>query len=119
MKAQFLVGVVSLFMVSLADAGTAVQNFAKVTRLVYRGDGEFGNCMAEVSRVPAGLTCAGSGIAGFVTFDCTGNFDSKSAGESRFAMAQLAFVADKAVQIYATDDRTHNGYCYAYDFRVR
>ena len=98
---------------------TAVQNVAYVQRLISRGDGNFGNCMAQVSRVPAGLNCVGSGSQGFVTFDCSGDFDSKASGESRFSMAQLALVTGNKVQIYATDDNKHNGYCYAFDFRVR
>ena len=97
----------------------AVQYVAYVQRVLYRGDGNFGNCMAQVSRVPAGLNCLGSGGQGFITFDCTGDFASKASGESRFSMAQLALVSGNKVEIYATDDYKHNGYCYAYDFRVR
>lgn len=72
----------------------------------------FGGCIALVSPAPsaqAGVNCAGD----YVTFSCTGDFNSKSAGASKLSAAQLAFVTQGTVRLVVQDQFTHNGYCFA------
>ena len=73
-------------------------------------DTNYGGCMARVTPSPEtlGLACA----AGYVTFSCTGDFNSKSLGQTKFSAAQLAFVTDKKIYIALDDTKLHNGYCY-------
>ena len=71
----------------------------------------YGTCMAFVSPGPheqQGLTCAGN----YVTFSCSGDFNSKAAGNQKFSSAQLALVTGAPVTIQVVDDKKHNGYCF-------
>lgn len=71
----------------------------------------YGTCMAYVSPGPQtqpGLTCNGN----YVTFSCSGDFNSKAAGQQKFSAAQLALVTGNPVIIQVVDTQKHNGYCY-------
>lgn len=75
-------------------------------------DTAYGGCMAKVSPSPAtynGVSCA----ANYVTFSCTGEYNSKSISANKFAAAQLAYVTGNQLYIIVDDTKKHNGYCYA------
>jgi hypothetical protein len=55
-----------------------------------------------------GLAC---GI-NFVSFDCTGDFASRSQAQQKLSAAQLALVTGKQVRLVVDDSQTHNGYCF-------
>ena len=49
----------------------------------------------------------------WVTFSCSGDFNSKSQGNLKFQNAQLAMVTGKQVALLVDDSKKHNGYCWA------
>lgn len=67
--------------------------------------------MAQLDVKPAdkGLDCPAS----WVTFSCTGKYTSKAEGFRMFESAQMAFALDKIVHVEITDEKKHNGFCYA------
>ena len=89
----------------------ATLNFeAQVTRILAGEDTKFGGCMAALSVRPSseGLDCnAGS----WVTFDCAGEYVSKSAALRMFDAAQMAFLTERKVRVHVDDSRKHNGHC--------
>ena len=73
----------------------------------------YGFCMARLGPgvlATGGFDCPADPL---VTFDCEGNFGSKSAGTTNFSGAQLAFVAEKTVNVLVDDSKKINGFCYA------
>ena len=64
----------------------------------------FGGCMARLSTdVEAqGITC---GADPLVSFDCLGKVGSKSAGNTNFSGAQLAYVTGNKINIYVDDTK--------------
>ncbi len=86
-----------------------------VTRTLAAGDDTWGGCMARLSRDPAdvGLDCPLSqeGEGAWVSFDCTGA--SRSNAARMFDSAQMAFVTDRRIRIWVTDDDKRNDYCVA------
>ena len=83
---------------------------ATVTRTAIH-EKSFGVCMAIVSPSPStkGLNCKPD----WVTFSCSGDFNSKEIGQQKLSAAQLALVTGDPVSIVVVDTRKHNGYCYA------
>lgn len=71
----------------------------------------YGQCMALTFPGPqgTGLNCGG----GWVTFSCSGDFNSKSAGNLKLQSAMLSIVTGKNVAIVIDDTKKHNGYCFA------
>lgn len=53
--------------------------------------------------------CGGS----WVSFSCSGDFNSKSEGNLKFQNSQLALVTGKQVTLLIDDSKKHNGYCWA------
>ncbi len=74
----------------------------------------FGGCMARLSTdVEAqGITCGSDPL---VSFDCLGKVGSKSAGNTNFSGAQLAYVTGNKVNIYVDDTKKAllDGFCYS------
>ena len=72
----------------------------------------YGECMALVNPGPesiSGPSCSPY----WVTFSCSGDFNSKSAGSNKFQSAQLGLITGKNVRILFDDTKKHNGYCFA------
>ncbi|MBT4523024.1 MAG: hypothetical protein HOC23_23730 [Halieaceae bacterium] len=74
-------------------------------------DTNFGECMAQLKDSPSsqGLDCK----PGWVTFSCSGDFNSKSAGNNKLTAAQIALLSGDLVNVQVTDEKKHNGYCFA------
>ncbi|MEP6358191.1 MAG: hypothetical protein ABJ084_03910 [Halioglobus sp.] len=67
--------------------------------------------MAVVSPNPQakGLDCK----ANWVSFSCSGDFNSKEIGYQKLEAAQLAMMTGTMVSIRIDDSKKHNGYCFA------
>ena len=92
-------------------ADAAVERIeAKAQRTLTTGDGRFGGCMVQVDQ---GLADAGLNCTNWVTFSCTGVHTSKDEGFRMFESAQMAFALDKTIVLEVTDEKKHNGHCYA------
>ena len=61
------------------------------------------------SAADVGLNCAPN----WVSFSCSGDFNSVAIGNQKFANAQLAFVTGGSIIIAVNDNAKHNGYCVA------
>lgn len=109
-----LMTIVSTTLVGMASATEAEFN-TEIDRLMV-DSANFGGCAARITGSVAanGLACSGP----WVSFSCTGDFNSKSDGANKFAQAQLAFVTDKQVRIRLDDTKRHNGYCFARNILV-
>lgn len=74
----------------------------------------FGGCMARLSTdlEAQGIAC---GTDPLVSFDCLGKVASKSAGNTNFSGAQLAYVTGNKINIYVDDTKKAllNGFCYS------
>ncbi|MEP6388491.1 MAG: hypothetical protein ABJ056_01095 [Halioglobus sp.] len=94
---------------SSAFAGNAYYS-ATVTKTLV-DDVAYGSCMALVSPFPEtkGLDCK----AGWVSFSCSGDFNSKEIGYQKLEAAQLAMMTGTKVGIRVDDSKKHNGYCFA------
>jgi hypothetical protein len=98
----------SLTQPALAATGTVT---GSVTRVLVTADTTYGGCMAKLSVNPATVLplCGG----GWVSFTCTGDYTDAVRGYRMFDQAQLALAADKQASVTFTDDKVHNGYCFA------
>ena len=69
--------------------------------------------MAHLTVSPSteGLACERAGR--WVTFDCAGEYVSKSSAARMFDAAQMAFMTDRTVMVVVDDTRQHNGFCLA------
>ena len=102
------------FSLMMAAAGSAVgaeaDLFGVVTRTLI--DGRFyGGCMAKIVPGPEtiGIECSPE----YVTFSCSGDFNTKEVGNRKFSGAQLSLVSQGRVSVRVDDTKKHNGYCYA------
>jgi hypothetical protein len=84
--------------------------YSKVTTILI-DDVNFGGCMAALETPPStsGLICKDP----WVTFSCTGEFNSKSQAAIKVAAAQLALVTQTKLYVEIDDTKKHNGYCFA------
>ena len=85
-------------------------HFGTVRSLLVQ-EGRFGDCMALISPSPDSslATCK----TDWVTFSCSGDFNSRSGGQNKFNQAQLAMVTGNRVLVVIEDTKLHNGYCWA------
>ncbi len=101
-------------LIPLTASAATEQLVVDVTRtLAATGDeGEdWGGCMAQLSREPVdvGLDCPLDNA--WVSFDCTGA--SRSNAARMFDSAQMAFVTDRRIRIWVTDEIKRTGHCVA------
>ena len=85
--------------------------YSKVTTILL-DDNAYGGCMAALETPPSsagGNTCADP----WVTFSCTGDFNTKSQGNLKLQSAQLALVTQATFYVGFDDTKKHNGYCFA------
>ena len=81
-----------------------------VTKILVQ-EGLYGGCMAEVN--PGPETALPNCASYWVTFSCSGDFNSKSNGNLKFQSAQLAFLIRQKFICLSTTRKKHNGYCFA------
>ena len=84
---------------------------ANVIRILTNSGSFYGGCMIEldIDLASTGLNCTGS----WVTFSCSGDFNSAQDAKRNFEMAQLAFAMQKPITVRVLDDQMHNGWCFA------
>ncbi len=80
----------------------------------------YGGCMVRISPGPAAINAYGGGNLNcpgdvFISFDCLNSSGqtSKSVANAMFATAQLAYVANKPVNVVVDDSVKLNGFCLA------
>ena len=76
----------------------------------------YGGCMVKVSPAPSSLwsQCAGD----YLSFSCSGVFNSKSDAASLLSTAQLAYVMNKQVIITVENGNLHNTFCTAHTMQL-
>jgi hypothetical protein len=104
-----LIAFVLSFLVVVPAMGTNIAWTTSVQRILIESV-NFGGCMALVSPGPetTGLSCNG----GWVSFSCTGEFNSVEVGNRKLTAAQLGLVTGGSISIEADDTKKHNGYCF-------
>ncbi len=110
-KLVFILATAGLLALTNSSAYAAKAGiFAKVTTILL-DDVNFGGCMAALDSAPSGtgLDCADP----WVSFSCTGDFNSRSQGDRKLAAAQLALVTQTTFYVVIDDTKKHNGYCFA------
>ena len=68
----------------------------------------FGSCMALIGELPSNVSC----VNRWVTFSCTGDFNSASIGWKKFEQAQIAQLTNREVRVFVDDSKLHNGNCF-------
>lgn len=68
----------------------------------------FGGCMALLETIPSGISCPNR----WVTFSCSGDYNSRDMGWKKFENAQLALLTDSRIRVYVDDTQLHNGNCF-------
>jgi len=68
----------------------------------------FGGCMALLETMPSGISCPNK----WVTFSCSGDYNSSNMGWKKFENAQLALLTTSRIRVYVDDAQLHNGNCF-------
>ena len=91
--------------------GAVARLDARVIRTQISDEGRFGGCMAglDTNISESGLDCPFA----WITFSCSGEFNSPSTANRQFELAQLALALNQTVSVWVDDARRHNGICYA------
>lgn len=100
----------ALLLIALPVSATVVLHTGVVSRVLLE-EGNYGDCMAQVTPdfEATALNCP----YGWVTFSCSGDFNSKSMGNQKLQMAQLSFLTGDALRLKVNDAKLHNGRCFA------
>jgi len=69
----------------------------------------YGKCMVYSESFNPRIACP----AGWVSLDCSGDFNSKEDSRRMWDSAQLAYAMDLTVEVTLVDTQKHNGYCVA------
>lgn len=102
-----------IFVMAITTSGQVLSATGKVVSEVTRtltDHQNFGLCMAVIN--PGPETILPSCGPGWVTFSCSGDFNSKSSGNLKFQTAQLAFISSARASVFVDDTKKHNGYCF-------
>ena len=75
-------------------------------------ESDYGGCMAKLANPPGsnGLDCPSQ----WVSFSCTGDFNSPEVGYKKLETAQLALMTDTRVKLVIDDAKKHYGFCFAH-----
>ena len=89
---------------------------AEVERTLTAAGGIWGGCMVltNVTLANEGLNCPSR----WVTFSCSGVYAAKDIAYRMFDSGQMAMATGKSVRLYVTDQKKHNGFCYAFRIDV-
>ena len=103
-------GVVLAAVIAPCHAATET-TLTSITRTLVTDDDRFGGCMVHVDvdlRTDLGLDCDSN----WVTFSCNGEHTDATAAQRMFDSAMVAFVTDRKVYVWVTDERKHDNRCY-------
>ena len=81
----------------------------KITRNLV-GSVNYGGCMIRVDTLPSTVL---ADCPDWVTFSCSGDFNSKAEGNLKLQSAQLGLLTGYQIYLQIDDTKKHNGYCYA------
>ena len=107
-------GLGALLLAGIASHSQATTEIADgaIARTLVADGGRFGGCMAHLDvdlQAGLGLDCASN----WVTFSCTGVHTDTASAQRLFDSALVAFVTNRRVRVWVTDEKKHNGHCYA------
>ena len=108
MKKLIIAGLL-LSTANIASAATVAVN-AQIKAVLQTDENVFGACMAllDVSPRDQGLDCHS-----WVTFSCSGDFNTKEVGYRKFDVAQMSYALEKKrSMLFINDEKKHNGYCF-------
>ena len=111
------------FALGLITAAALIPSLAIGQMFVFPGSVEeilsseefFGNCMVRIVPYSAPANCKDS----WVSFDCSGDFNSKENSRRMFEVAQMAMALGKPVDVFVEDTERHNGWCTAKRIDIR
>lgn len=106
-----LCGLVFAILAPPSFSAEGVVRDARVVRTLQADGGRWGECMALLDRAinQSGIDCPGQ----WVSFSCSGDFNTKDSAYKMFDTAQMAMALDLPVLVIADDQRKHSGWCYA------
>ncbi len=96
----------SLAISPLAQGATGV-GFTYVEGTIVDSEA-FGGCMALLETMPTGISCPNR----WVSFSCSGDYNSSNMGWKKFENAQLALLTSSRIRVYVDDAQLHNGNCF-------
>lgn len=113
MKSELLFSICTALGIIVAPAvyGAQANINAKVLGTLVAEEALWGGCMARLSVDPQ-MVLPGCG-PNWVTFSCSGDHVSKDIAYRMLDAAQLAQVTDRPAFLIITDEKKHNGYCFA------
>ena len=81
------------------------------TRQDSQGETTYGQCAVRLDPLPS--TVVPGCDNAFVSFSCSGGFNSKSEGAEKYSLAQLAYVSGRKAGIYINGLKKHNqAFCF-------
>lgn len=123
MNTRFFLNTSILLSAILGSAGSAYAVTGTLTTTVVRtlvsNESIYGGCMANLAAainsatVSPGQPAVNCGTSGWVSFSCTGTYNSKDLAFYMLDQAQLALSLNKTVSVTVDDTKKHNGYCVA------
>ena len=102
-----MVRLILIFFAFQASSAFALERVRGEISRILTTEQLFGGCMAEVRGYSGSASCKG----GWVTFDCSGDFNDKSASRNMLETAQMAFALELPGDFWVEPGQTHNGYC--------
>ncbi|MDA8554991.1 hypothetical protein N9K98_07240 [Luminiphilus sp.] len=103
-------GLLCAFFANASQGAIVRLRNAEVLTLLY-DDENFGYCMAKVSPAPSSVSSDCK--TDWVTFSCSGDYNPKSVGQTKYDLAQLAYVVGKRLDLKLETTELHNDFCFA------
>ncbi|MBT6586396.1 MAG: hypothetical protein HON77_19030 [Gammaproteobacteria bacterium] len=100
---------IAVLMMSLPSWAALNWHTGTVTRTVIE-ENKYGQCMVVIT--PNVNLSAPACSSSWVSFSCTGDFNSSKVGYQKMEAALLALVTGKRVSVLVNDAKKHNGYCF-------
>lgn len=116
MKHLILLAIVMTMLVAPTVHAAEARITGKVVRTMVV-DGRWGGCMVELN-TSISAQLPGCPIHKWITFSCSGTFNTKDIAYRKFDSAQMAKALNRRVMIWVTDAKKHNGFCYGFRIDV-
>ncbi len=94
---------------SFAQTGSLIAKVVSTAVL----DNTHGSCMAKLDKPINTARNSPNCPGNWVTFSCTGTYNSKDIAYHKLDIAQKSEVTQDNIQVYVNDAKKHNGICYA------
>ena len=97
----------ALFLFFLSSQSLAVEKVqGKVIKLLTH-ESAFGQCMAQITGYAGSADCKGD----WISFDCGGDFNDKSAARNFYELAQMSLALEKQITAFVEPTERHSGFC--------